>query len=266
MSTDLYNRVNYHSEIDYYSGYIIEYDLSKANINALFTREMIDPNLYTFLYTADKKYREIIIGNMIKENPNIYKEIQAGIIDAKKQFVEANNIEDHEILSIRNDAFYLLTDRPMEQKFGFYNFAKKSVFTFYFKFFQDNDFFYRYDLHAGTDIVEVKGISDENLALHQDYFLKFIVDTLYSIERSNIEDVLNDCNAFYTAYLNKELDIGYYREFNNNSSFRVTTKNKSYLIPNLDEANKLYININYNLRILRDLIKVVDSIYFQRKN
>ena len=266
MNSKLWKQVNYHADIDYSSGYIVEYDMRKANISALLSRGIINMDTYTYLFNADKKYREVYIGNMIKQDKNIYKEIQAGIIDAKKQFMEINDIKDEEILEIRNDAIYLLTDRPIQQQISeYYFFAKKSVFTFYFRFYFNKDFFYRFDGNSGKDIIEVKGISDEKLIPHQEYFLKFIADTVYGIERSNIEDVLNRCNEFYNAYVNKQLDIGFYREFNTESCYRISMKDKSFLLEAAVESNKPYIDINYNLRILRDLMKIVDSIYFSRR-
>lgn len=266
MSSKLYKQVNYHADIDYFSGYIVEYDLRKANISALLTRGIINQNTYNYLLNADKQYREVYIGNMIKQDKNIYKEIQAGIIDAKRQFIAINDIKDEEILEIRNDAIYLLTDRPIQQQVSdYYFFAKKSFFTFYFKFYFNKDFFYRFDSNSEKDIIEIKGINDEKLALHQDYFLKFIADTIYGIERSSTEEVLNRCNEFYTAYVNRQLDIGFYREFNAESCYRISMKDKSFLLAAAGENNKPYIDINYNLRILRDLMKVVDSIYFSRR-
>lgn len=266
MNSNLYRQINYHADIDYFSGYIVEYDLSKANISALLTRGIIPQDIYNYLLNADKQYREVYIGNMIKQDKQIYKEIQAGIIDAKKQFIEVNNIDDTEILEIRNDAIFLLTDRPMKQQFGEnYFFAKKSFFNFYFRFYWNKEFFYRYDNYSGKDIIEVKGISDEKLILHSDYMLKFIADTVYNIQRSDIKEVLKSCNEFYNAYVTKQLDIGFYREFNANSCFRVSRLNKAFLFESISNDQKSYIDINYNLRILRDLIKIVDSIYFSRQ-
>ena len=87
MSSSLYDKQNYSNGIEYYSGYIVEYDLRKANISALLSRGIISTELYTNLLNSDKQYREVYIGNMIKQNNSIYKEIQQGIIDAKRQFI-----------------------------------------------------------------------------------------------------------------------------------------------------------------------------------
>ena len=82
--SNLYSKMNYLTDSKYQSGVIREYDLSKANISALRTRGIIDNDTYTDLYNADKKYREIKIGLMIKNDKDSYQEIKKGIIDAKK--------------------------------------------------------------------------------------------------------------------------------------------------------------------------------------
>lgn len=267
MASELYNNQNYSKGLDYYSGYIVEYDMSKANINALLSRGIINKELYDKLYNANKQYREVYIGNMIKNNENIYKEIQAGIIEAKKLFVEANNIIDEEIFSIRNDAIYILSDRQMKQKFDNYYFVKKNIYTFFFRFYNNKEWYYRFDQLSNNDIIDIKGINNESLLYHQGFFLKFLADVSYSIQRSSIEDTLELVNDFYEDYINRRLDIRYYREFNNMSEYRITFArfNRSYIIPELGSADLKNIDINFNLRILRDLIKVVDQIYFNQR-
>ena len=77
---DLLKGQNYNSSYNIIlNGFIREYDLSKANINALYERGVIDKALYDNLYSADKSIREKHIGLMIRDNQNIYQEIQKGI-------------------------------------------------------------------------------------------------------------------------------------------------------------------------------------------
>ena len=264
-NSDLYNQTNYSNGIDYFSGYIIEYDLSKANINALLSRGIINQELYNNLYNADKRYREVYVGNMIKQNNNIYKEIQAGIKDAKRMFFETNHIQNEEILSIRNDAVFILSERPMEQSFGNYYFAKKNVFTLFFKFYSNKEFYYRFDQNTQKDIIEIKGISDEKLNDHKDHFLKFMADIAYSVQRSTIEETLNRYNEFYNSYLYKVLDYHFYREFSQINKYRVTVGNKSYLMYSCNQESVNLLDINYNLKILRDLGVIIDKMYFNQK-
>ena len=155
----------------------------------------------------------------------------------------------------------------MIQEFNNYYFAKKNIFTFFFKFFKNSEWYYRFDQQTMSDIIEVKGIKDEKLIYHKDYFLKFLADISYNLQRSSIEETINRCNEFLEDYLNRRLEIGYYREFNSTSEFRITFQqlNKSYITPELGQGDVENLDINFNLRVLRDLIKVVDQIYFSQR-
>lgn len=263
--SNLYEKTTYSNGIDYFSGYIIEYDLSKANINALLSRGIIDQNTYNYLYNSDKKYREVYVGKMIKEDDRIYKEIQTGIKDAKRSFIEINNIQDEEILSIKNDALFILTERNMQQQFGNYYFAKKNIFTLFFRFYKNKEFYYRFDQNTQKDIIEVKGLSDETLTTHSQYFLKFLADISYDIQRSTIEETLNRYNQFYSDYLNRVLDIRFYREFNNFNAYRIMGGKRDYLVEtDIDQSYVKSVDINYNLKILRDLGVIIDKMYFNQ--
>ena len=99
----LYNEKNYTVNLGYlFNHYIREYDISKANINVLFAKGVIDQNLYTQLYNADRMARQVYIGMMIRNNEKIQEVLSSGIIEYKKRFFEANDIIDSDIISIKN--------------------------------------------------------------------------------------------------------------------------------------------------------------------
>ena len=98
----LYKEKNYTVDLDYlFNQYIREYDISKANINVLFAKRMINKETYNMLYNADRMYRQVYIGKMIRSNQNVQKVLSDGIIEYKQKFFEANNINDNNIISIK---------------------------------------------------------------------------------------------------------------------------------------------------------------------
>ena len=101
----LYNEINYTSDISYLNNvFIYEYDISKANINILLFYGVIDEKTYDMLYNADKKYREIYVGKMEQNNSKITEIKAKGIEEFRHKFFEANQLENKDILSIKNDA------------------------------------------------------------------------------------------------------------------------------------------------------------------
>ena len=107
--SELWKLVNYNADIDYLIGsFIREYDIAKANINILLWKGLISIDQYNFLYNAYRMTRQITIGKMRASNPELGTALDAGVLEVKKLFFEANDIQDHEVLAIKNDAIYLI--------------------------------------------------------------------------------------------------------------------------------------------------------------
>ena len=269
MVSQLWTNQNYTSSLPYaISQYIIEYDISKANINALISTGYIDKKTYDYLFNLDKKSREIKIGLMIRDNQVIYKKIQEGIIQAKKLFFEANDIQDEEVLCIKNDAVFVISSRPMQQVFGYYDFKKKNIYTSYIKFFNNIQLFYKSDNVNNTTQFDIKGISDEyKLQCHLNGILGFILNAVSGLESGQIKAVLDMANNYYQNYINRQLPIDHYREFNSDSFYTISaTKLIAPLVFKMKAANQSMINdidINYNLHIVRDILAIVYEYYFR---
>ena len=209
---------------------------------------------------------------MIKNDIRIYKAIQDGIIEAKRLLFESNNILDHEVFAIRNDAVFFIGNRTLNNTFGRYNFKVKNVYNFAMNTTTRNNklqILYNYDQISGNDIIDIKGISDDNLIKHSDYILQFICSIFYGILNQPIENVISEYNDFYKKYINRELDIGYYREFDNESKYRIIQHGYAtnvFLIESLDNSQKNNIDINCNLSLLRDIGFVLHDIYLKGVN
>ena len=87
--------------------YVKQNNLSKANINALLYTNRISQEEYNRFLNMDKKNREISIGLMIRNDRSIYKDIQKGIIEAKRKLFLNNSIDNFEVVSIKNDAVFI---------------------------------------------------------------------------------------------------------------------------------------------------------------
>lgn len=261
----LYNKMNYKAAVNYViNEYIREYDINKANISVLRDRGILSEDEYQYFLRCDRSERQIKIGLMIKNDPSIYGVIKQGIIDAKRKLFIENNISDSEVLQIRNDAVFLLNREPTRTDFGLVKFSLRNVYTSFYKI-TNLEFFYFLDQVTGTEKLSVTGINDEQYArvvypLHKDYFIDFLLTLFETAQNSGINDVIDILTAFYNKYINRELDIGYYREFNPNSEFKIANfsvaLNDSYRIPNLSQQQLKYVDIETNRKILQDLFMI----------
>lgn len=265
--SELYELVNYTSDIDYLVGtYIREYDISKANINILLWKGVISIEEYNRLYVADRMVRQITIGKLERDNPEVTEILKAGIIEAKKLFFESNGIQDYQVLSIKNDAVYLIGVIPKYTKFGNVEFLCKNIYTSYYKVFKIQ-YFYNYDAINQKEVLDIKGIGEDRIALHKNFFYEFLCELLYEATMDSIENVILLIQHFSENYVNLHLDIEYYREFTPDSMYRIKHA-LSYMevkAEHLPKDAKYALDISHNYNILREFYKMFSQIYFGKR-
>jgi|GEM_PF-824491 len=266
---DIAKSVNYLSPSRLISGRIVEYDIKAANISCLRQTGFITEEDYQYLLRLPKKQREIEIGLRIKQDPKVYTNIQKGIKWAKEQLVTVNNIQEDQIVRIANDAVYIntLVDLPII-KFGDYiQFVPKSVSNIYLNL---NKTIVLLNFHQDGNIsVDVKGIADNQIPLHENYIINAIVTCIVYIERSGIQEAVAYLSDLCQHYVRYDLPIGYYREFNAFSCYRIKNifgpynpfNGDTFGADNLNEADKYSLDINYNYSVLRELWSILLEIY-----
>lgn len=261
---DVLKSQNYNSSYNLIlNSFIREYDLSKANINALYSRGIIDKSMYDNLYSADKFIREKTIGLMIQKNQNIYKEIQNGIMDAKYQLITKNNIDLEDIVSIKNDAVFVKNRKLDYTKFGLMDFNLKNIYTIFMKI-NRYEFYYYYNSFNKQETLDVKGISDDKLIIHKNYFMDFLLALFNTLQVDGIIEAVNLIQNFSRAYIQRELPVDYYRKFNSESNFDLLYEDRLWSTVNVSHKDIGIIDIRFNYEILRDIYGLLISFYFKK--
>lgn len=254
----LYEKVLYLAPLEcVLSKYIREYDISKANINILLRKKAITKEHYNYLYNLPKINREIVVGLMIKDNKELSNILKSGIIEAKKEFFEANDIKPKEVLSIKNDAIFLIEKIPNFTKFDNVEFKYKNVYTSFYHI-DKLELYYFNDMVTNSEYLQVKGMSSDAFKLHENYFNEFLKATFESAQNESVDKVLDFLSAFRYSYINLKLDTGYYREYNNRSLFSIKQGSIifRYLLNEISEKDKKYLDISYNDFIIRKLYSI----------
>jgi len=257
MSSDLYEQENYLTPDKYVSGHIVEYDMEKANINMLLKANVIDQNYYNFLYYLPKQDREVEVGKLHFKNPDISKIISEQLRYYRKIFFELNDIKDEEVVRIAKDAIFILKSynltkisfdgvifRPKMVASAMLNLNKILIFSNYNEQNQIN--------------IEVKGLGSNDV-LHQQGMLVLIANVMYMIDRVSIKDALLYIQDTYKQYINLELPIDYYREFNSYSCFKIKDMDLSPMY--LNEKDKDILDISFNINFIRELYSIVFNMY-----
>lgn len=259
------NRKTYRSEIPFIINTpIYEYDIAKANLNILYAKGIINDDKYSEILKFGRGQREIYFGNLSK-NKEISDTLSKGLTEYRSKFIESNNLKDTDILSVKNDAFFIIGNKVSNTKFGNVEFKLKNIYTSYF-YISKLEFYYALDLINDKELLDVKGISDEKLIRHKDHFILFLCSIFESIQNNTSENSFNLIFEFYNKYINKELPYGYYREFNADSEYRLSFPNGMQWMSNsMDEKCFEYINIGYNLNIIMEIFSIVNLLYNRNK-
>ena len=267
MASGLWRNINYKTPVKYYiNTYIREYDLSKANINALLYQGRISKSQYNDFYNMEKKQREVTIGKMISKDRTIYQDIQSGIKEAKRKLFLVNDIEDLDIVSIKNDAVFIVGKYLHQTEFPPFTFVIKNEYNIFLQL-QELEIYYSDSIdNKGYNInIDVKGIGDDNLLLHQYGMLDLICEVCRRLQRESIDETMCYVSMMYNKFINRELGKEYYRNFDSFSMYVIPTFIQSVQVPEISEDMKYAVDINRNLSILRNLVGIISDIYRQKK-
>ena len=273
MSGTLYIYDNY---ISHYSNIINTdikcYDIKQANINILYDCNIIDINLYNHLKSIRKIDREIYVGNLLKKDKSLSKILSMGFLEARRLLFESNNIEDSSVLAIKKDAVYVIEKPLTYTKFNSIDFILSEEYTSFYRL-EGLELYY----NGKTDVLNVKGIGDETIErYHKNSFVLLLKAIFRIAEQQNLEYVLMIVQNFINMYLNYEMDIECYREFNRNSCYRIKYNTAILYSQNNDVGLnclsddiitnfKELVDISYNYQILLEIYGFYFDRYMDKK-
>lgn len=266
MKSKLWLRFDYSPTISYLvNTFIYELDIQKANISILYWKKVIDKKTYDYLYNAERMVRQVYIGKLQRDSKvaNILKD---GIIEAKRVLFEANNIEDYEVLSIKNDAVYIIGRLPQNLEFGLIKFIPKNTYTGFYKL-TNLELYYYYNGMIQEEKLDVKGIGDSNLCKHELYFYKFLKDLFFTLQTKPLKVSIDILKQFYMQYITLSLPIEFYRPFNVTSEYKLNIATNivhtGFILDSINDNMKPLLDISVNLNHLVNLQKILMDIYFK---
>lgn len=259
MSNELYKRTLYTRKVRFIINEIYEYDIAKANISILLQAGYINQNEYNMYLQMPKMQREVAIGRMQK-NEKISSIIREGFEYSRKCLIEANNLTEDDIVSIKKDAFYVLR-RLNHTVFGNIEFTLRNSYHMYI-YCRGIEIYYGMNELDDSDygVMDIKGISDSKLDLHGPY-MSAIAYILKLVLKNNTVGAIQELMSFIQKYDNRELDIEYYREFNAESMFRLGNYGVTHIN---DVSYKPMLNISNNQMFNRELFSILMDIQYRK--
>ena len=267
MNNSLYSKVYYTNKyIEYLINvYVREYDIRRAGPSALLVGGCINKKQFDWLCSLPRMDRQIQTGLILKRHPE-FEDVRKGIIEnSRRLFLDSNNLEESDILSIKNDAIYVIKKNPTVTKFenGIIEFVPKHVYTSYYRY-QRTEMYYFGDVALNQEQIDIKNISDDNVIKHKEYMLDFLFYLFNLAQTSSVQEVISCLQHTMIEYINLNMPMGYYREFNARSEYKLNMSDfTDFYAGFLPENTDLrLLDINYNLSLLRFFYKVFANIYF----
>ena len=244
--SDYFRRSSYVSPKTPIIDRITEYDIRSANTTMLRRAKKIKEKDLRAIEALPKHDREVLIGNLIKQDKEIGKMIRKGISEAKRLLFEANGVQTDEIQAIRSDAVCIIGRRLQTIEFGPIMF-RPTEYAMYMKL-EGIEYYYRQD----TNTVDVKGIRDDIVSHddHQQGIMAFMAKVMGYLVRNRRDALRRYLIEFSEAYKAKELPVQYYRELSNLNAYRTTmeTAGYSYSLDTITESDLNEISGIYNYR------------------
>lgn len=106
--SELFSKRDYKPHISIVINRIYEYDIKSSNTSVLKNSRKMKISTLNELEALPKEQRNIAIGLMIAKNKDIQRILDKGVIRAKRQLFEANGIQSNEVLTIKNDAVFII--------------------------------------------------------------------------------------------------------------------------------------------------------------
>lgn len=254
------------------STFIKEYDMRQSNISVLRYKGIINDEEFNYYSNLPKLERQIKIGLLQKENPELAKSISNTMNELRNKFIIDNNLNESNVLSIKNDAFFLLPPFPNKTIVADnIEFRVKNTYTSYYLFNRDIpgpkiECYYYLNRLAEEENLDVKGISDKVLPLHENHFIDLLKTVFYSAETEPREETIRLLTTVYESYITRRMDIEYYREFNVESKYRLNVGGLYFTADFMDKKDIEYIDITFNLNLIRQLISFYSYGYNPMKN
>lgn len=215
---------------------IIEYDLHNAGLSISKALKLLDANTLEELSKIQDKHKLVVaLGNLQKTDKEYSNKLKDGFSRIRKKFIVSNDLMTNQILSIKKDAIFT-TEECKSLQFDCCEFRPKNVYKAFMKI-GDCEIYYKDKSH-----IDIKGINDDNLALHKDFIISIISTFCYNMLNKSKDYARKTLIDIANKYKHRELRLEYYREFNKRSSYMDEYGDYHDVVSDFTD---LYIGYNY---------------------
>ncbi len=255
MVSQLYKKDNYTNQnINYIKNNLVtEYDISSAGLSILTDLNYFSNDDYNYLMSIDKLERNIIIGKELKKNTNMNVALMDGFAQVRATFFNNNGIQDHEILSIKKDAIFLINrDIGIDGQISDHvKFNKKNTYNAYINIGRKEHY-----LDIEHNRLIVKKYPELVKERHKDYLFALLKDLLFLDSQNNKDEIYKKIAMFKYKFITYRLDKEYYRSIKT-GNYEVRLNNTLIEMDDIDDYILKDIVTGYNMEFILSIIETL---------
>lgn len=187
---------------------IYEYDMSDAGMSLIKEFKLLPAKKIEELSRLEKEKRHIAVGCLQRDDGIFSSSLLQKFVEIRKVFLQTNELEDDEIISVKKDAFFV-TRKCHRVNFGKVKFSVKNQYSSYLRFTKNKNI----EVYYHND-VDIKGLGQLAINRHRIYWIYFLRQYIAKMENKD-PSIKHFMKRFISDYKSGKLDEEYYIEFNN---------------------------------------------------
>ena len=216
---------------------VVEWDIHSANTSLMSYYNLQPEKVIHKILGMAKSQRVIAVGKLMRKDREFAKNLEQSFNKIVQEFMDTNQLTWDDIVSVKKDAVFVKNHKITQSDFGDVHFIPKNQYKHVL-------LLPKYEFYLSDKAIDVKGIPDEKLPLHENGMLYFVRNVMSLA--SNPMKLHSFFREYVEAYKQKELDYDAYREFNSDSLFKILGEypmDSETLLD--DEIDDLDISFNY---------------------
>jgi hypothetical protein len=245
----LYEKHNYlNKEVQYLINTVIkEYDMRSGGYTILKKYGAFSKDEINLLDSLPKFERNVWIGNRVREKKELSNVLMDGFKEARSLFFEANDIPDEKVLSIKKDAIFVINYPCLNNNVDGFEFQLKNNYSSYY-LLNGKEFYFK----GKSQHIDIKGIGDEVIKDHDEYFIKDLKSIFTLAEKGNTNYLIKFIKRYRDNYLKMKLPLNTYRELNMENAFRTSHESSlgSIYLESINQGGTINIGYNYTKYVI----------------
>ena len=218
---------------------IVEWDMAKASLSVCERFGLLDSKEIARMKALPKLDREKAMGMHQRGNKEFSNQLLSGIREIRRKFLEANELDETNVLSLHNDAVIFNSRKRIISEIDGIKFHHDNTWDAYIRY-DRAEIFYKVD-ELGNGSLDFKNVGKEKVQEHTFGLNKYMTKVIGYIENYD-KDVLKYMRKFQQQYLQDKLPEYYYSSFAKIGDFKTTNFELFALMANIVIREELIWN------------------------